>query len=275
MARRWRCWLGAGLALVLSACGGAGFEPAVTAVQPLSLQYGRMAIIQVGGIDLRSSMVADLGAGCVSPTFAASSTPTLAILNCTVKAVGELPLTLKSATGELLYQTTLSVPLPQVQLLTSQGNITLELDPIKAPVSVDNFLAYVRSGFYKDTLFHRVLSGFVVQGGGFTKGLQPKTDLREPIALESRNGLSNLRGAVAMARTTQADSATSQFFINLVDNLRLDYKDASNPGYAVFGKVVQGMDVADAMARQATATVGVNEGVPVTDITITQALQIR
>lgn len=275
MVLAWRCCLGVVLALVLSACGGAGFEPAVTAVQALSLQYGRTATIQVGGIDLRSSMVADLGAGCVSPTFAAASTPTLAVLNCTVKTVGELPLTLKSATGELLYQTTLSVPLPQVQLLTSQGNITLELDPLKAPVSVDNFLAYVRSGFYKDTLFHRVLSGFVVQGGGFTKGLQPKTDLREPIVLESRNGLSNLRGTVAMARTTQADSATSQFFINLVDNLRLDYKDASNPGYAVFGKVLQGMDVADAMARQATAKVGDNEGVPVTDITITQALQIR
>lgn len=266
-------WLG--LACLLASCGGGGFEPAVTGVRALTLQYGRTATIQVGGNDLRSTMQADLGSGCTSPVFAPSSTPALAVLNCTVTAVGDLPLTLRSASGELLYQTTLNVPNPQVQFNTSKGSITLELDPVKAPLSANNFLDYVRSGFYAETLFHRVIEGFVVQGGGFTSGMSLKTGLKEPIALESNNGLSNLRGTVAMARTAAPDSATSQFFINLVDNARLDYKDAANPGYAVFGKVVQGLEVVDAIAKEPTDTVGSSDDVPLTDVTLKQATQIR
>lgn len=260
---------------LLAACGGADFEPAVTGLRAQTLQYGKTAVIQVGGTDLRSSMQLDLGPGCASPTLAASSTTTLAVINCTVTAVGDLPLTIRSADGQLLYQTTLNVPLPQVQLNTSLGNVVVELDPLKAPVTVDNFLAYVKSGFYKDTLFHRVIADFVVQGGGFTAGMAPKTDLRDPIALESQNGLSNLRGTVAMARTNAPDSATSQFYVNLVDNTRLDYKDASNPGYAVFGKVVQGLEVVDAIAKTPTGTVTGYADVPLTEVTLKQALQIR
>lgn len=266
-------WLG--LACLLASCGGGGFEPAVTGVRVLTLQYGRTATIQVGGNDLRMNMQADLGPGCTSPVFAPSSTPALAVLNCTVTAVGDLPLTLRSASGELLYQTTLNVPNPQVRFNTSKGNVTLELDPIKAPVSVNNFLAYVRSGFYAQTLFHRVIEGFVVQGGGFTSGMTLKTGLKEPIALDSNNGLSNLRGTVAMARTAAPDSATSQFFINLVDNARLDYKDAANPGYAVFGKVIQGLEVVDQIAQEPTGKVGAYADVPLTDVTINLATQIQ
>lgn len=268
-------WGVLGLALCLSACGGSGFEPSVTGVRVLSLQYGRTASIQVGGNDLRSTMQADLGPGCTSPVFASSSTPSLAVLNCTVTAVGELPLVLRSAGGELLYQTTLNVPKPQVQLSTSQGNVTLELDPVNAPVSVNNFLSYVRSGFYANTLFHRVIDGFVVQGGGFTSGMTMKSDLQAPISLESTNGLSNLRGTVAMARADVPDSATSQFFVNLVDNTYLDFRDAANPGYAVFGQVVQGLDVIDAIAKVPTGTVGGFADVPLTDVIVQQATQIR
>lgn len=271
----WRLCASVFVILWLSACGGSGFEPTVTGVRAVTLQYGRTATVQVGGNDLRSTMQADLGPGCTSPVFASSSTPSLAVLNCTVKTVGDLPLTLRSASGELLYQTTLNVPNPQVQLSTSQGNITLELDPLKAPLSVNNFLSYVRSGFYANTLFHRVISGFVVQGGGFTSGMALKSGLSAPIALESNNGLSNLRGTVAMARTAAADSATSQFFVNLVDNISLDYKDAANPGYAVFGKVVAGLDVVDAIAKQPTGDVGGYSDVPLTDVTINRATQIR
>lgn len=271
----WRLCASVFVILWLSACGGSGLEPTVTGVRAVTLQYGRTATVQVGGNDLRSTMQADLGAGCTSPVFASSSTPSLAVLNCTVKTVGDLPLTLRSASGELLYQTTLNVPNPQVQLSTSQGNITLELDPLKAPLSVNNFLSYVRSGFYASTLFHRVIDGFVVQGGGFTSGMALKSGLSAPIALESNNGLLNLRGTVAMARTAAADSATSQFFVNLVDNASLDYKDAANPGYAVFGKVVAGLDVVDAIAKQPTGDVGGYSDVPLTDVTINRATQIR
>ena len=264
-----------GMAWLLVACGGTGVEPAVTGVRAQTLQYGRTAVIQVGGNDLRSTLQADLGPGCSSPVFSSSSTPNLAVLNCAVTAVGDLPLTIRTASGELLYQTTLKVPNPQVQLSTSKGNITLELDPTKAPVTVNNFLAYVRAGYYMNTIFHRVIAGFVVQGGGFTSGMQLKSGLKDPIALESRNGLSNLHGTVAMARAEVPDSATSQFFVNLVDNTRLDYQDANNLGYAVFGKVVQGMDVVDTIAKEPTGAVGLFEDVPLTDVTINLAIQIK
>jgi peptidyl-prolyl cis-trans isomerase A (cyclophilin A) len=264
-----------GLLGLLSACGGSGFSPAVTGVQVQTLQYGRTASIYVGGNDLRSTMVADLGPGCTSPAFSSSSSSTtLALLTCTVTAVGTLPLTIKSAEGQVLYQTSLTVPKPQVTLTTSAGSITMELDPVAAPVTVNNFLGYVNAGFYSNTLFHRVIPNFMVQGGGFTTGMVAKTDLNAPIALESNNGLRNTRGTVAMARTSLPNSATSQFFINTVDNAFLDYS-SSNSGYAVFATVLTGMDVVDAIAAVTTQTVGLNENVPVTDVTITQAKQVK
>jgi cyclophilin family peptidyl-prolyl cis-trans isomerase len=220
-------------------------------------------------------LVVDTGGACTNPSFAASSTTDLLVLNCVPKTVGDIPLTLKTAAGEVVYSTTVTVPNPQVTLVTNKGAITLELDPAKAPISTNNFLSYVGSGFYKDLLFHRVIAGFVVQGGGYTTGMLKRTPLVGPIELESNKGLSNLRGTLAMARTNVPNSATSEFFVNLVDNLALDYKNAANPGYAVFGTVVQGMEVVDAIAAQAT---GVRFGfadVPLEDITITLAVQSR
>ena len=264
------------LVSLLSACGGSsGFPPVVTAVKVQSISFGRNATVYLGGKDLRSSLVVDTGGACTNSSFAASSTTDLLVLNCVPKTVGDMPLTLKTAEGEVVYSTTVKVPNPQVTLVTSKGAITLELDPAKAPISTNNFLSYVGSGFYKDTLFHRVIAGFVVQGGGYTTGMLKRTASVGPIELESNKGLSNLRGTLAMARTNVPNSATSEFFINLVDNLSLDYKNAANPGYAVFGKVVQGMEVADAIAAQAT---GVRFGfadVPLDDINITLAVQSR
>ena len=260
----------------LAGCGGStGFPPVITAVKVQSISYGRTATVYLGGKDLRSSLVVDTGGACTNPSFAASSTTDLLVLNCVPKTVGDIPLTLKTAAGEVVYSTTVTVPNPQVTLVTSKGAITLELDPAKAPISTNNFLSYVGSGFYKDTLFHRVIAGFVVQGGGYTTGMLNRTASVGPIELESNKGLSNLRGTLAMARTNVPNSATSEFFINLVDNLSLDYKNAANPGYAVFGNVLQGMEVADAIAAQAT---GVRFGfadVPLEDITITLAVQSR
>jgi cyclophilin family peptidyl-prolyl cis-trans isomerase len=166
------------------------------------------------------------------------------------------------------------VPLPQVGIVTSAGSIVLELDPNAAPITVNNFLNYVNSGFYRNTLFHRVISGFMIQGGGYTTGLVKKDGLKDPIVLESNNGLTNLRGTVAMARTNVANSATSEFFINHVDNSFLNYSK-SNLGYAVFGKVIQGMDVVDAIASKATNVSNGFADVPLEDITITAALQIK
>ena len=129
----------------------------------------------------------------------------------------------------------------KVRLATTLGDIVVELDAAKAPKSVDNFLQYVKAGHYEGTIFHRVIGSFMIQGGGFTADGTQKP-VRPPIPLEAGNGLSNLRGTLAMARTAVPDSATAQFFINVVDNPRLD---TAGGGYAVFGKVVAGMDIVD------------------------------
>lgn len=264
------------LTTLLTACGGStGFPPVITAVKPQSLSYGRTATIYLGGKDLRSSLVVETGGGCTNPSFGSSSSTDTLVLNCLVTVVGDLPLTIKSATGEVIYTTTLSVPKPQVSIITNKGSFTLELDIATAPITVKNFLAYVRGGYYSNTLFHRVIPGFVAQAGGYTTGLVRKPGQLDPIELESNKGLSNARASVAMARTNVFNSATSEFYVNLVDNTFLDYKNAANPGYAVFGTVVQGMDVVDAIAAVPTGVFNGSPDVPLTDITITMALQSK
>lgn len=145
----------------------------------------------------------------------------------------------------------------EVKLHTTMGDIVLALDATHAPVTVANFLAYVRSGFYDGTLFHRVIAGFMIQGGGYTSAYQLKPT-RPPIKNEADNGLTNARGTIAMARTADPNSATAQFFINVADNHFLDYQ-APTPqgwGYAVFGKVISGMAVVDAISQVATGSAG-------------------
>ena len=159
----------------------------------------------------------------------------------------------------------------KVRLATSLGEILIELDAAKAPKTVQNFTTYVKAGQYDGTVFHRVIDGFMVQGGGFTPALVQKPT-RAPIKLEADNGLSNQRGTVAMARTSVPDSATSQFFINLTDNSRLDAANMpDHTGYAVFGKVVDGMDVVDKIRKVATATKNGMANVPVEAVLITKA----
>lgn len=149
---------------------------------------------------------------------------------------------------------------------TSKGNIEIELYPEKAPITVENFLKYVDNNFYSGLVFHRVISGFMIQGGGFNPdGTQKKT--LPPIKLESNKGLSNLTGTIAMARTNNPDSATGQFFINTVDNLGLDYSPR-DPGYAVFGKVISGMDVVYEIEKSKTTTKGYYQDWPIDDIVI-------
>ena len=133
---------------------------------------------------------------------------------------------------------------PQVLFKTTKGDFVVELDEVKAPKSVDNFLTYVKSGFYSGTIFHRVINSFMVQGGGFTKDMQQKAT-RPPIEIESKNGLKNYKYTIAMARTSDPNSATSQFFINVKDNAMLDYPSRDGFGYTVFGKVVSGMATID------------------------------
>ena len=163
----------------------------------------------------------------------------------------------------------------KVKLQTTKGTIVLELDDEKAPETVQNFIDYVKSGHYDGTIFHRVIDGFMIQGGGFTKDMNQK-ETRAPIRNEAANGLRNKRGTIAMARTMVVDSATSQFFINLVDNDFLDFTAPTTQGYgyAVFGKVTDGMDVVDAIAKVKTGYHGPHQNVPEEAIVVTRAAVI-
>jgi peptidyl-prolyl cis-trans isomerase A (cyclophilin A) len=145
------------------------------------------------------------------------------------------------------------VKTPVILMETSMGNVKIQLDPQKAPISAQNFLDYVKGGFYKSTIFHRVIPGFMIQGGGFTAEMQEKKT-RAPIKNEAGNGLKNDRGTIAMARTMVVDSASAQFFINVADNGFLNQRDKSMQGfgYAVFGRVIEGMDVVDRIAKVKT-----------------------
>ncbi len=164
----------------------------------------------------------------------------------------------------------------KVEMQTTKGTIVLELDDEKAPETVRNFVEYVQTGHYDGTIFHRVIDGFMIQGGGFTKDMNQKAT-KAPIRNEASNGLRNKRGTIAMARTMVVDSATSQFFINLVDNDFLDFTlpTPQGYGYAVFGRVADGMNVVDAIAKVKTGYHGPHQNVPEEAIVVTQATVLQ
>ena len=187
-------------------------------------------------------------------------------------AMRPLTITLALAAGLLWAPATWA---QTVRLSTSMGDVVLQLDADKAPKTVANFVQYVKAGHYNGTVFHRVIDGFMVQGGGMSAEMQEKAT-RAPIPLESRNGLSNVRGSLAMARTNVPDSATAQFFINLADNQRLDAANSPDGnGYAVFGKVVEGMDVVERIKAVATGNRAGHQNVPLQAIVIKQATLIN
>ncbi|MGN5580631.1 peptidylprolyl isomerase [Stutzerimonas sp. Brlt_13] len=177
-----------------------------------------------------------------------------------------------AACSVLLAGNLLAAENPRVLLTTSLGEIELELEAEKAPISVENFIAYVDSDFYDGTVFHRVIPGFMIQGGGFGEGLNQKPT-KAPIKNEADNGLHNVRGTVAMARTQNVNSATSQFFINHRDNDFLDH-GSRDFGYAVFGKVVRGMEVVDQIAQVPTGNRAMMQNVPLTPVKIITAKKL-
>ncbi|MBN2736144.1 MAG: peptidyl-prolyl cis-trans isomerase [Spirochaetales bacterium] len=163
-----------------------------------------------------------------------------------------------------------------VKFETTLGEIIIEMYPDKAPATVENFIKYVEQGFFDGTIFHRVIPGFVVQGGGFLPGLERKETMA-PVKNEADNGLKNLRGTISMARTSDVNSATSQFFLNLVDNSNLDFvsKTPQGYGYCVFGKIIKGLEIIDEIAKIKTSSVGYYQDVPTKDIMIDKATIIE
>ena len=160
---------------------------------------------------------------------------------------------------------------PTIRLTTTMGIITLELDVARAPLSVANFLKYQEASFYDSTIIHRVIPGFIIQGGQFTQHLEKK-EPNDSIICESYNGLSNLRGTIGVARGAAPNSGACQFFINLRDNTALDRQDNSSPGYAVFGRVTGGMDVVDAIASVSTSTQQMPDGTPLNNVPVTPVI---
>ncbi len=161
--------------------------------------------------------------------------------------------------------------MPKVKMTTSYGEIVIELDKENAPITTENFLSYVESGFFNETVFHRVISGFMIQGGGHLADMTPKDEKLDPIQNEANNGLKNDRGTIAMARTADPHSASSQFFINHADNAFLNFRTNQVDegwGYAVFGQVIEGMEVVDKIADVETTSMGPYQDVPVEAITV-------
>lgn len=267
------------LASILVGCGGgATSEPYPPSIQSSSLAYGNQATFYVGVTTLNPGTTFS-ATNCSALESTTSSVPNYISYTCTVKSAGPLVLTGTDASGKVIATQSFTVPNPQVLISATVGQTStyfvVELNPAKAPISTDNFLRYVKDGFYTGTLFHRVIPNFVIQAGGFTTGLTPKTPTYSAIALESQNGLSNLKGTLAMARTSDPTSATSQFYINLKDNTNLDYVDAANPGYAVFGSVVSGQAAIDAIAAAPTGAASGMTDVPTAEIKINGATRVR
>ena len=166
----------------------------------------------------------------------------------------------------------LAADAPRAKLETSMGDIVIELDQARAPLTTENFIKYVENGHYNGTVFHRVIDGFMIQGGGFDEKMDQKNTAYKPIHNEAANGLKNNKYTVAMARTGDPHSATAQFFINVKNNSFLDYPGQDGWGYAVFGKVVEGQDVVDKIAKVQTGNKGGHQDVPTENIVITRAL---
>ena len=286
-------WIGA--AALLAACGGGGgsggVNPNVAGVDTATAaaaMYGQDFVITLKGRNLDKDIAA-VASGCSALTRSAAepivSTAETAYYLCTQAQLGEhRAVFARPGDGVTLATVPYTVPLPQVTLTLGngagvQGQVVITLEARQAPVTVNNFLAYVKSGFYVDTVFHRLVPDFIVQGGGYAQPLVAGGTLptlktaNAPIALEDNAGLSNLKWTVAMARTNDPHSATAQFFINVADNTFLNHTtpSAQGWGYAVFGKVVAGTDVVDKIKAVRTTTRGMFQDMPAEPITILKA----
>ena len=284
----WRLACAGLLTATLGACGGGGGIEggSVSNISASSVAYGRSMTVTVTGQQLEPTNYIK-AEGCENPTTSPVGSGSTRSYVCTIRKVGPMTVRVHNQQGDVLGSVRVEVPMPQVRFNTRLGNILVELDPTKAPITVNNFLTYVgassTSSFYTNTLFHRVIKQdfFIIQAGGFIAGPTPKLATRAPIALESNNGLKNLRGTIAMARTSAPNSATSQFYINVQDNPGFDYKSEADPGYAVFGKVIDGMTAMDAIQNEPTTTKTVPSStttvpnIPVTDVVITGVVQVQ
>jgi cyclophilin family peptidyl-prolyl cis-trans isomerase len=280
---------------LLNACGaGDSGDRGGTAPATGSPRYGQTLLLTLHGSDLDRGLTVTSSSACPGAALVKSgplvSTATTAYYQCTVAGIGAGVFVVKNAVGGgTLTTVPFTVPAPQVTMTMSNGAgvngaVVITLAPDRAPITVNNFLAYVNAGFYDGTVIHRVVNSFVVQGGGYAGPIDANTvqvetkPVNAPIKLEANVGLSNTQWTIAMARTNVPDSATSQYFINLVDNSRILDASASQAGYAVFGAVTEGTDTVGSTAAApctSTSVSGAGDCTPVPNVVITSARQTR
>jgi peptidyl-prolyl cis-trans isomerase A (cyclophilin A) len=262
--------------LFLTGCGGSTAPNfPVTEITVNQLKYGQLSQFTLTG-NFSEHEINVLTKNCKGLALIAGGTSTSKSVTCTIGAVGPgvVSLEAKLTDGTVLKSVSFDVPNPQVSMQTSLGAVVLELNPTATPLSTDNFLHYVNNKFYDNTLIHRVVTTgiFVAQGGWLTPTPAVQPGQKATIALEVNKGLSNLKGTIAMARSADLNSATSQYFFNLADNVALD---TSNGGYAVFGKVVSGAEVLDAMASVKTTTAFGLADFPASNVIVLSATQTK
>lgn len=289
--------LGAAGLLALAGCGGGGAissagGPTLTNLVATTVQYGRTMTVSASGSGLSEGVVLDAGEACTNVTAVANGTDTLQAFTCRVSQLGPMTVRVRLASGgRELGSLRLDVPTPQVSIRLTQaaqdgppsiparsGTFVVELDPVAAPRTVNNFLDYVNGGFYANTIFQRVVRDFVAEAGGYTNNRAIKPPTAAAIPSEANNGLKNVRYSLAMARGADANSATSVFFVNLADNPSLDFGSVENPaGFTVFGRVVSGQEVIDILNTVETRPNLALElpNLPVTNVVIAAATQTR
>lgn len=264
------------LSLLLVACSGGGQDPSpvVSEVQVDQLRYGQTSTFKLLGVNLKQDFQVSI-TQCMNLQVLPGGTDLEQHVSCRPNKVGTLEVTPKTMQGVAMLVQAFEIPNPQVKMSTNFGDLWIELNPDAAPVTVDNFLKYVNANFYNATVFHRLIPQFVIQGGWLNSEMFEKPGASGSIVLESNSGLKNTRGSIAMARGSNPNSATTQFYFNLVDNPKLDYQNEGSPGYAVFGKIVNGLGVLDIMTQISTASLYGLDNVPTSNIRINSAVQIQ
>lgn len=271
---------GLGMAALIAACGGGeSSDPSVSNIGVVGLQYGGTMTITANGFNLgdgKTSLEVD---GCEN-VIPLVRTATQGTYTCTIARAGGLTPVMRDAQGAELARVRVSVPVPQVTMTINRagtiGSVVIELDPAAAPVTALNFIKHVRQGYYTDTIFHRVLPNQIAQGGFYKSDRADRLLPFDPIVLESNNGLQNLRGTIAMARTSEPNSATAQFYFNIVDNPAFDRISDDQPGYAVFGRVISGLEVIDEIGKVDVRALDASFGsIPVQNVLLTAATQTR
>ena len=273
------CFLLVGAATLVSCGGGGGGTggPTVSTLGASNARMGGTSTITVSGRNLREGVAVRIEGPCETLTTVANGSDETQQFTCDVRGVGEIRAIVSDAKGSFLARLAFQVPMPQVSVVTSSGTFVLDLEAVKAPLSTLNFLAYVNAGFYRNVLIDRVIRDRGIAAGGFTTGLTVKPATRPAIALESSNGLKNLRGTVGVLREGGPASGLARWYINTADNADIDFVDDANPGFAVFGAVSSGMNVVDAISAVETRVDLLKQmtDIPATEILITSATQVR